>query len=36
MKQSVSSTYYMHMVDQAAYVINTIDSQSTDIHIKLT
>ena len=36
MNQSVSSTFYMHMVDQAMYVINMIDSQSTDIHTKLT
>ena len=34
MNQSVSSTF--HMIDQATYVINTIDSLSTDIHTKLT
>ena len=36
MHQSVSSTFYMHMVDQAMYVINKIVSPSTDIHTKLT
>ena len=27
---------HMHIIDQATYVINTIDSLSTDIHTKLT
>ena len=36
MNQSVSNTFYMHVVDQAMHVINTIDSSSFDIHTKLT
>ena len=27
---------YAYMVDQATYVINKTDSESTDIHVKLT